>query len=641
MRKIYIFIISIMLSLAFCSCNTKPNDSTTKPNEEKTPEVTGDILELGYGDYVRYVDKTKNSSTLKNEYEKLQKKVTNQINSNIVSTYEQGLLNFFNINYKIDLNVKIEQSELEKLNHDNEINNRESYRICDLDITINGLIFHYEDVGIRQKGNTSRGDIIDKDGNIYQRHYKLSLTETFDDEFTTTPIKWTNQKELEYREKRDFFGLEKLNLRWNRNQDSTYIKEYYAFEMYRNNGVLAPHSNPVHLTMTINNESQNLGVYLAVEDINKKFLQKNLSEKNQGGDLYKLGWTNSGATLDSVNANDFGSEYQIKDGDRYKLISFKYDLKTNKSTSEHLAFKNFINKIISTSSNEFNKFLEENTIYDSLINYLSISYLLGDPDDLRGNFNNTYIYFTPENKALFIPTDNDRVLGSTGGTGNPTGHHGALNKPFDNHTGYSTNSMAFFNKSIVGEGNSTTKENYLNSIKKIINDGWFELETFTQYYTKCKNNYGSLLTLGSKVNGGTTLFSLTESNDLADGWNLSVNVYFETKKQVINSFDPSKELNKSSLYLRGTFNNWEVLDEYNLNIIDGVPTIEIYISNEDRFKIANNDWSADFHFDTLIDNSLCNSVGSHLNIQVKESGIYIIEIINYNLDNAYLSITKK
>ena len=65
--------------------------------------------------------------------------------------------------------------------------------------------------------------------------------------------------------------------------------------------------------------------------------------------------------------------------------------------------------------------------------------------------NNTYIYFTASDKIIFIPNDHDRTLGSTGGEGNnPTGHHGALNQPFDLKTGYCGDTISnLFHKTII------------------------------------------------------------------------------------------------------------------------------------------------------------------------------------------------
>ena len=155
-----------------------------------------------------------------------------------------------------------------------------------------------------------------------------------------------------------------------------------------------------------------------------------------------MGWADyNSARLDSVNPSLFGVENLHKVNNGFYVEKFVYDLKTNKKTSKHDDIKDFIAKLSYINTSEYYEMIKENTYYDAFIKYLAISYLMGDPDDLRGNYNNTYLYFIPyENsisKAYFIPTDHDRVLGQTGDEGgNPTGHHSTLNNPFDNNTGY-------------------------------------------------------------------------------------------------------------------------------------------------------------------------------------------------------------
>ena len=242
MKKLYICFFLVVFLLIGCGQNT-PSNEEEKPAEKPTIEP---IYKLGaYGDYVRFTDENRNPEDLEKEYSKLSSLVQGEKNGVFESKYQTGLLQFFSIEEKIKLTIDIKEEELQKLNEDYAQGNKESYRICNLDIQMGELIFHYEQVGIRQKGNTSRGAILDEKGQIHLRHYKLSFTATFDDDFTKTPIEWKDEAALEYRDSRNFFGIEKLNIRWNRNQEKTYLREFYAFEMYRANGVLAPHTNPL------------------------------------------------------------------------------------------------------------------------------------------------------------------------------------------------------------------------------------------------------------------------------------------------------------------------------------------------------------------------------------------------------------
>ena len=623
---------------------TSPTQSTSSPTVTVTTSIpSSDVqTEFRYGDYVKYVDESKNESLLKNDISQLHNEIVTKYDDIFVSTYQEGLLDFFNIEKEIKLNINITTEELNLLNKDYNDNNKESYRICDLDIILDGIQFHYEDVGIRQKGNTSKGNVINEDGSINLKHYKLSLSETFDDEFRDNPLVWMDTDALLYREGRTFFGLEKFFIRTNRNNDSTYIKEYYAYEMYRANGILAPHSNPMVVTMTIDGNSQDLGVYLGVEEVDKSFIKRNLTQTALGGDLYKLGWgSGTPATLDNTDASLFGVEKQLAATQGFYQNQYTYDLKTNKKTSTHQNIKNFISNINSYSSDTFNEFMNEYMLYDYTINFMAISYLLGDPDDLRGNFNNTYIYFMADtNKAIFIPTDHDRALGSTGGGGNPTTNHGALTKPFDNSTGYyGVNDKAFWTKSILNGGNSTIRENYLAKVIEIASSKWMTIDNFNYYYDHAVNNYSDNVALGDKINGSMLEFSLIEDDDLTSEWNLSIEVYFNTKKNTVLNYEIT---NPSEYYFRGIANDWNgISDDYNLEIIDGIPTIKIYLEANQAFKIANSDWSSSFDYDSLVDNTGFTSEGSHKNIMAQESGYYIIKIIGYNTDSMSLSIIKE
>ena len=642
----------LALSMIFGACTTKSNLSSSSNSSLSTPTTTkttttttvdSDNSMFKYGDFVRYKDSNKNDDLIYEEIEALKNKVVTEYDSVFTSSYEQGLLDFFNIENEIKLTIFISNDELQKLNMDHLLNNRESYRICDLEIELNGILYHYEDVGIRQKGNTSRGVILNDNNTINLKHYKFSLSETFDDEFRGDKVIWDNEDALLYREERNFFGLEKFFIRSNNNKDATYIKEYYAFEMYRANGLLAPHSNPMNVSMNIDGDIQNMGVYLGVEDIDKDFIKRNLGKPSRGGDLYKLGWGSSEpAKFDKVDDSYFGTETQAAYGNgSFYQYNYSYDLKTNKKTSTHQSIKDLITNILEYDNDNFDTFMEDYMIYDKVIDYMAISYLLGDPDDLRGNFNNTYIYFTSDNnKAFFIPTDNDRVLGSTGGS-NPTGHFGTLTTPFSNSTGYyGVNDRPLWTKSILEDGNEKIKADYLKKVNEIAASKWMDIENFKSYFNHASNNYSDDLSLGSRISADMPSFSLVENNNLSDNWNLSIDVYLSTKKNTILNYTPI--LNPSEFYLRGVVNNWDgITEEYNLQIIDDTPTIRIYLSNTQSFKISNSDWSVSFDYDDLADNSLFESESEHKNILAKESGYYLIKIIGYNTDNMLLSIEKE
>lgn len=520
----------------------KESHSTSEKESTSSKEsytLEGKKLLLNpYGDYVQYEDANKSVNNLESEYKALTKKVKSEINGVLQSNYQKGLLDFFNIQNKIRIVLDVQKSELEKMNEDHNTGNTESFRKCNADIYIDGFVIHYEEVGIRQKGNLSRQNVLDGD-NINLIHYKMSFEETFDDEYTKNPKQWTDQAAKAYRQDRKFFGIAKIDLRWNRNLDATYIREYYAYEMYRENGALSPRTNPVSLALKINGNIKELGVYLAVETINKSFIKRNFVSSAQGGDLYKLSWgSGEGATFNSSDSRLFGSNKLNKNGDWYSEQTYTYDLKTNKDTSNHSTIKNFISTLQNEHGNTIYQFMQTNSLYDQFITYLACSYLLGDPDDLRGNYNNSYVYFTPQtNQMVIIPIDHDRVLGATGnvGGGNPTGSHGARTLPLEKRTGYSENDSKLINVTLLSSNSTTIPNDYKNRIQSIINNNWMSMNKYNSYYNYARTNYSSMVNRSSGVKGYVPNFEISENTDLSGDNNLDVATYMSNKSEVFTN----------------------------------------------------------------------------------------------------------
>ncbi len=528
----------------FTNKTTNKEDLTTYNYEPALSYSTdGTKLEISeYGDYMEFIDNTQ-SSTLEEEYNYLSTKEKGEIVDSIFQeSYTNGLNSLFDINNKVELVLNISMSTLEELNEDFKKGNTESYRECSIEIYFSKYHFHFEHIGIRQKGNTSRGEIL-TDGKINIRHYKLSFEETFDDEYRESKKVWSNSKEYEYVSNRDFFGLNKLDLRWNRSEDSTYTKEYYSYLVDRENNVLAQKSNPINLLMNVDGNLNNCGIYLMVESINKSFLKRNIIKSEIGGDLYKLAWgTNSngnwqGAMFNSASSDLFGVGYlkKLRNG-TFEEKKYTYSLKTNKNSSDHSTIINFISNLNNTHGDTIYSFMKDNSAYNEWISFLAMSYLLSDPDDLRGNYNNSYIYFTVSGKIIFMPVDSDRTFGS--GLENPTGSFGTLTKPFDKKTGYSENNDKLINVNLFSSNSTTVKDDYINRINEIVNDtNTMSFDNFKIYYEIVKSHYEECLTLGDMINGETIEFSLTESNDItAYGVNLSMETYLNKKVETFQNY---------------------------------------------------------------------------------------------------------
>lgn len=515
-------------------------------NEPLFPSSNDKVTQysLGYGDYV-YTTKKMNMSQLKKRYQALSTIVKGKVNGIYQTSYEQGLLDIFNFENEVKLKINLSFDELKQLDLYHQIKNEESYRRCSVDIAFSDIIIHYENVGIKQKGNTSRGNIINQDGTLMLRHYKLHFAKTFDDEFMSDTVTFSAD-ELAYLKERSLFGLNKLDIRYNRNQDATYLKEAYAYEIYRAAGILSPRTNLANVIMNIDGSLHNAGVYLMVETVNKSFLKRNLLKEYIGGDLYKLGWSNEGASFTRNDYSLFGCETQVAKSDgTFYTIKYPYELKTNKKTSNHHDLYGLIDQLTKCSSSNIDVIMKEYSYYQDYIKYLAVSYLLGDPDDLRGNHNNTYLYFVPQkngnNKMILIPTDHDRAFGSTGGAGgNPTGDFCTDNGPFSPQTGYIKTNNPLFNKTIINSGdgvsfgNDVIKTDYIKQIEQIINDGWMNIDTFKLYYDAATIHYQNDLVLDKLFSNPNVLFSLEENNVPSGDWNLSIAVYLQQKVATFN-----------------------------------------------------------------------------------------------------------
>jgi len=307
---------------------------------------------------------------------------TDTLPYNEESIYQQ----LFDINNKISVELDVSDETLKQLQKDYEAYEKKGskspvYREADLKITIttekDSVTYAIDNVGIRMKGNTSRTDFYDaKDGQYNLIHFKVDFG------------------------MRTFATLEKLELRWNKNDDSTYIREYYAYEMYRDFGVLAPHINLA--AMKVAGEHQ--GVFTICEPVDDAFIDKYVAKVDRGGDLYKCNWAGIGANLTTQCSIGIENE---ETGDFYN-----YDLKTNKTESKHTKMKNLIAVLNRKGVTKEN--IAKVVDMDNFLTFEAVTYFTGNPDDIRNDYNNYYIYFLKSSgKAIFIPYDVDRVFGLT------------------------------------------------------------------------------------------------------------------------------------------------------------------------------------------------------------------------------------
>ena len=243
MKKKIFMAIPLSLLLASCSIGgakttTTTVETTTKPQETETEKQTTTQTSDG-------IDHSIIPEYTSSDIQLLAPDFTTRVIPNQDSvTYDD----LFNLGNEVSISIDMEDSELQKLQEDldyyytdfdgnNEADKRkiQLYRHCkSVTITLknydNTFSWTIEDVGIRQKGNTSRLWPIIENGKIASlNHFKLSFDETFDDEaYGVDKVDWSNDPAgYKLRKDREFLGLTGLDLKWNKNYDATYrINEF-------------------------------------------------------------------------------------------------------------------------------------------------------------------------------------------------------------------------------------------------------------------------------------------------------------------------------------------------------------------------------------------------------------------------------
>jgi spore coat protein CotH len=228
------------------------------------------------------------------------------------------------------------------------------------------------------------------------------------------------------------------------------------------------------------------------EAVDENFLTRYFGEDNDGGDLYKCQWglvdngTGSnwkGAMYTNETINSMSPEETGK--------TFIYELKTNKKKSTQQSLKTLISKLNSDSSKTtFSSLVDA----DYFIKYAAVAYFAGNPDDMRNNYNNHYIYFTEDGLATVIPYDNDRCLGMT-----TSGKDMSSYSPYASETALQgTQANPLYNNSVIGRTSNYYTE-YTEALKNVASSGWLDYSNYLKYYNIAKKNYSDVAIPDSNI----------------------------------------------------------------------------------------------------------------------------------------------
>jgi hypothetical protein len=275
--------------------------------------------------------------------------------------------------------------------------------------------------------------------------------------------------------------------------------------------------------------------------------------------------------------------------------------------------------------------------------YAAVSYMVGNCDDLRNNYNNSYIYFRGDTgQMMVIPYDMDRGLGIN--VWNPTGHGMTKEDPF-NKKALGNNSdqrSPLFLKSVC-QGGFFVNE-YTEALKEVDGSEMLTNAYFTECFNLAKELYSADATPSKTYNnasGHKFRFDINRTCSAGDSKNMSFSDYISAKRETLyksigdqgNTDDSGNGGNVTvtewDLYLRGNFddNNWESHSKYKLNHIgNGIYAVTVSPSGSSgdagtfKFKIYNERQSGDEAWYNTVDESKINAPfeyqGSNRNVQL-------------------------
>ena len=644
MKKILSFIFLLLFCVSLTSCelpqinfggggSSSKTEESTEESNKKTPvedEKTKDDAPTKEQTQQPTVDEpTKeqtqqptDDSTLE---EDLVKKYTIKDPSfttrKVASIDEITMDDFFNLGNRVDINIHISSTELSKLQDDYRTGYKsEVYRLAnkvEISLTNKGTTYkwEYENVGIRQKGNTSRREIYDGNGNLNLNHYKLSFDETFNDinMYDSTFInKFGND---EYKD-REFLGMSGLDFKWDKNYDATHIREVYANYLYRACGILAQHSGLSTLSLvetSRNNKSTSMGLCTVYEPATKSFIKRSL--KSEDTYINMSDWSTEKDGLYGVEGEKYGDLYKCIYGADLTNSSISgsnigisnisgtyvplYDRKTNKdAVYQDTLLRNAVSAISSSNYDNISKYVD--------LEYLAISeavgYFVGNPDSMRYNMNNYMIYMRrTDGKMVFIPIDSDRCFGIIKDWNPRDGY--MYTTPLDRKDSTGKNTISLLLNTILSNSDNEAKNLYLEYIDKLSNSAWLTNDCFNTFYNMAKSSY-------SGYN-----FSLNDDQN-----NYSFNKYITNKLNTVkgnnndNGGNNTPSTSSYDVYLVSSLNGFNAnSDKYKMTKInDSTYTITITVDKLEensyiKFKFNNGgqdyskvDWTVDQNTHKLV-----------------------------------------
>ena len=320
-----------------------------------------------------------------------------------VKSYETEI---FNKNEVMTVDIKMDQDTWKAMLANAST---EEYVLCD--VVVNGTT--YKDVGIRAKGNTSLSQIVSDETSD-----RFSFKIEFD----------------QYVKNQNCYGLDKLVLN-NMMSDSTYMKEYLAYDMMDFMGVATPLYS--YASISVNGESW--GFYLALEGLEESFAERNYGEDY--GKLYKPESTNIGGAamggvkdaIDKFEFKDNISRYLYQDqtvlDDRTQIGGGKGNMEdflgNSAGGTDLLYVDNEINSysaifdsaVFNSDNTDYKrvikalkniskgKELEKNIDVEATLRYFAVNTVLVNFDSYVGSLKHNYYLYEEKGQLSMLPWD--------------------------------------------------------------------------------------------------------------------------------------------------------------------------------------------------------------------------------------------
>jgi len=290
-------------------------------------------------------------------------------------------------------------------------------------------------VGARFKGNSSLS------GSWSSGIGKLSFKLDFD-EFEDDYPQIKNQR---------FYGFKKLSLK-NNYDDQSIIREKVAGDLFRDAGLVGPHTAFYTVYVDYGEGAVYHGVYTMVEEVDDTVIDTQYADDD--GNLYKPDGDGASFAKGTFSEEVFGKETNEDEGDWSDIQTLFSVLHDESRTSEPAVWRASLDEIFDT---------------DIFLKYLAVNTIIQNWDTYGRMTHNYFMYNDPAtNKLTWIPWDNNEAL-------QDGKRDGSLNLDFSDLNGSSWPLIGFL---YADAEYRAVYEDYLSEIK----DGVFKTSSMQSLY---------------------------------------------------------------------------------------------------------------------------------------------------------------